>query len=113
MSQSPGDVPRTVAGIADLPTSDRHKLLAAERRRTTLDVLTRQVGPVDLENLAAAVTARETAGAATDAEAVERVAISLHHAHLPMMSAFGVIDYDPEATRVESCPRRSDPRNSS
>ncbi|MFC7132704.1 MULTISPECIES: DUF7344 domain-containing protein [Salinibaculum] len=101
MSQSPTDSTREYAGIEDLPTSDRHKLLAAECRRAVLDILTERAGPVDLEELAVAIAAREAAEDAVNEKTVERVAIGLHHNHLPLMAEFGVIDYDPEATLVE------------
>jgi hypothetical protein len=63
---------------------------------------------VDLENLAAAIARHETDGDVIDEKAIEQVAITLHHTHLPMMGELGVIDYDPDSTIVESCPRRPD-----
>lgn len=105
MSQSPSDVTREYAGIANLPPSDRHKVLAAERRRVALDILSERVAPVDLEGLATVIAAREAEGDVADEKTVEQVAITLHHTHLPMMADLGVIDYNPEATQVESCPR--------
>jgi hypothetical protein len=107
MCQSPNDAAKTNAGIAALPAGDRHKLLTAERRRVALDILTERAAPVELEDLAAAI-ARETDDGAVDEGVVERVAVDLHHVHLPMLNEFAVIDYDPEATRVESCPPRPD-----
>lgn len=94
----------TYAGAEHLPESEYHRLLAAERRRTTLDVVAESTAPVELEDLAATVAARETGRDVVDEEAVERVARSLHHSHLPKMDDLGVIDYDPDAARVESCP---------
>ncbi|MDG5778334.1 hypothetical protein QA599_17935 [Haloarculaceae archaeon H-GB1-1] len=108
MSQSPNEVTATDAGTVDLSTSDRYEVLAAERRRVTLDILAERATPVDLENLATAVTEREADAERDDGETVEQVAISLHHNHLPKMADFGAIDYDPEATRVESCSFRPD-----
>ncbi|AGN01947.1 hypothetical protein L593_10010 [Salinarchaeum sp. Harcht-Bsk1] len=105
MIQSPTDSTDTVTSAADLPPDDRHRLLAAERRRVALEVLTDWTEPVDLESLAAAVATREGDDVGADGTNVEHVAITLHHAHLPMMADFGVIRYDSEATRVEACPR--------
>ena len=102
MRESPNDVMKTYAGTADLPPSDRHKLLATERRRVALDILSERGAPVDLEDLAAAIAAREANRDVADDEAVKQVAISLHHTHLPMLADFGVIDYDPEVTLVDS-----------
>lgn len=108
MNQSPNDVPEAYAGTGDLPTSDRHKVLASERRRVALDILAERTDPVDLENLASAIAAREADGIEADEETVKRVALTLHHQHLPLMAKFGVIEYDPEATLVEPYPRRPD-----
>ena len=108
MSQSPNEVTREFAGTADLSTSDHHKVLAGERRRVALDVLSDRSTPVDLEDLAVAIARRETDADVVDEETVEQVAITLHHTHLPMMGELGVIDYDPDSTVVESCPGRPD-----
>lgn len=104
MGQSTRHSAGTYEGTEQLTESEYHKLLASGRRRTTLDVLSTSAAPVELTDLATSVTAREAGGDGTNEKAVERVAIGLHHAHLPMMNALGVIDYDPDASRVESCP---------
>lgn len=88
----------------DLTGSDRYRLLAADRRRTVLEVLGERTTPVDLQDLARAVAARENGGKRADQGAVQRVALALHHDHLPRMSDLGVVDYDPRTNRVESCP---------
>jgi hypothetical protein len=109
MSRSPNEDTRAYAGTAGLSTSDRHRVLAARHRRRVLDALAERTTPVDLETLAAAVAAREEGGA--DEETVAQVSISLHHTHLPLMADVGVVDYDPDATLVESlsrCPGSSD-----
>lgn len=85
-----------------LTESKYHELLAADRRRTTLDVLTSLTAPIDLMDLADRVAARELDLGCVDEATVERVAISLHHTHLPKMADLGVIDYDPDSSRVES-----------
>jgi len=105
MSRSPNEDTRAYAGTAGLSTSDRHRVLAAKHRRRALDVLAEQTTPVDLETLAAAVAAHE-GEAGADEETVEQVTISLHHTHLPLMADVGVVDYDPDATLVESYPHR-------
>lgn len=86
-----------------LTESERYQLLASDRRRLTLDVLDGRTDPVDIEDLAAGIAARENGLGATDEEAIERVMIALHHSHLPKMADLGVIDYDLDANRVESC----------
>lgn len=90
----------------DLTESQRHRMLAVERRRTTLEVLEDLTAPVDLEDLAVAVAEREADGDRVDEGTVEQVRISLHHAHLPKLADLGIIAYDPVETRVEARPRR-------
>ncbi|WP_218012003.1 hypothetical protein [Natrinema sp. CBA1119] len=75
----------------------------AEPRRMALDILTNTTTPVDLKDLAAMIAARENDVEVADEETAERVAFFLHHSHLPKMADLGVIDYNPDASRVESC----------
>lgn len=83
-----------------LSDDERYRLLSAERRRTAVDVLEERTLPIGLDDLAAAIAEREADDTA-DADAVERVAISLHHVHLPKLVDAGVIRYDPESNRIE------------
>lgn len=98
MSQSPNAA--TDRGSVELSESDRHLLLAVERRRVALDVLTNGSTPIFLDDLAVAVAEREANECVASEENVERVAVSLHHNHLPMMEDFGVVDYDPDERLV-------------
>ncbi|ELZ27482.1 hypothetical protein C475_06170 [Halosimplex carlsbadense 2-9-1] len=86
--------------VIDLSADERHELLAAQRRRVALAVLAERAAPTELDDLARAVAARE--GEDPPAEAVERLAVSLHHVHLPRMDELGVVDYDPSANRVDT-----------
>lgn len=97
------------AVATELTESERHILLASERRRRTLSVLVDRSGAVDLPDLAAAVARSERraervrGGAApVSDDRVEQVAVALHHAHLPHMADLGVVSYDPESRRVET-----------
>ncbi|WP_436927678.1 DUF7344 domain-containing protein [Halosimplex amylolyticum] len=81
-----------------------HELLSVERRRTTLDILAGSTAPVELEELATTVAARESDVRVPDEATTERVAINLHHNHLPKMANLGLIAYDPDSSRVELCP---------
>lgn len=83
-----------------LTDTERHDVLASERRRTVLDVLAGRATQVDLEDLAATVAARESGVDEDDPRAVERVAVSLHHNHLPRMAELDVLDYDAASNRV-------------
>lgn len=69
------------------------EVLVAERRRNALYVLYRHVGPVTLADLADEV-------ASLEGEAVERVATSLHHVHLPKLVEVGIVEYDTEEALV-------------
>lgn len=88
------------AGAEGLTDSESYRLLSADRRRTTLEVVAELSDPVELETLAQAVAARETDAGATSADHVERVAVALHHVHLPTMAELDVVDYDPDASRI-------------
>lgn len=103
MSQSTRDGGSVPIEVARLPESERHRLLASEPRRRTLDVLLGRTSPIELEELAASVAAR-----GTESDAAEHLALRLHHVHLPMMDEAGIIDYAPEANRIESGPDRLD-----
>lgn len=81
-----------------------YRLLVEPRRRAALSVLEAQTTPPVLEDLARAVAARETE---TDPQAVSsadvrRVAVSLHHTHLPKLAAHDVVVYDPATRPVEA-----------
>lgn len=87
--------------VVELAVSDRHGLLAADRRRLTLDILDGKTTAVELAELAAGIAAREGGIDAVDEESIERVAVSLHHIHLPKMDDLGVLDYDPEERTLD------------
>ena len=82
--------------------SDRHRLLASERRRLALAVLAERTPPVELDDLAVAVARLESDVDEPSEGTVARVSITLHHCHLPMLADRGVIDYDPASNRVEA-----------
>lgn len=109
MNQTTNDVSsEESAGMAGISETDRHRLLASERRRVALEILTGRTDPVDLDDLAAGIVGREDDVDAADEAAVERVAVQLHHMHLPKMAELGIIDYDPATNRIDSCPTRSE-----
>ncbi|ELZ23926.1 DUF7344 domain-containing protein [Natrinema limicola] len=96
--------------MAEPPSVDeRYRLLASQRRRLVLEHLAGRANPVDLTALASAIATREQ-NHDTGHECVGHVAISLHHVHLPMLSQFGLLEYDAGATRIGSCPSRADAR---
>ena len=86
-------------GTTKLAEEDHHRLLASERRRLTLEVLSDRPSSVALDELAAEVAAREHENAGE--RATETVAVSLHHVHLPKMANLGALSYDPETNQIE------------
>ena len=90
------------SGRIEQPTdSNIHRVLSSDRRRVLLDVLAEPNAPVRVEDLATAVARRDPVVDAGEADAVARVATSLHHVHLPLMADVGVLEYDPETKRIE------------
>jgi hypothetical protein len=94
MSRPTSDRPNQHEKLADLSESDRHRLLASERRRLALSVLSERSSPVALEELADEIARRETDLDENDAESVKRVRTTLHHVHLPKMSDRDLLEYD-------------------
>jgi hypothetical protein len=86
---------------AKLPASECYKLLASEHRRLTIDILIETTPPVELEDLATEIATR-TVDVPSNDGAVERIAISLHHTHLPKMANAGLLKYDPELHLIKS-----------
>lgn len=87
----------------DLTVDERHDLLSSGRRRRALDALAGRSTVVELATLAADVAARATATEADEA-AVDSVALTLHHSHLPRLDDAGVVDYDPERRLIDPDP---------
>lgn len=83
----------------DLDDDERYRLLADERRRRLVDVLSNRRGPTTLSEVATDLLARETGATGDGAEA--RLLAALHHKHLPMLAEAGLVEYDPERTRVD------------
>lgn len=105
MSPPSSEPPDLHAASADLTDTDRHRLLASGRRRALLEVLAERHPPTDLEGLAAAVAERDHGDRRRESDA-SRVAIDLHHRHLPMLTEAGVVEYDPSEKRIDIVRRR-------
>lgn len=101
MPEYPSETSEGCEGTATLTASERHSLFAAHRRRVALDILAGRTDPVELEELAAEIAARENGRDAAE-ETIERVAITLHHTHLPKMAEMGVLNYDSVSRRIDS-----------
>lgn len=100
MTQTATQTPTEQLRIDGLSESERHRLLQSERRRVVLAVLDEQAGVVERQCLAAQVAAHETGSDSPSEEAVDRVEVTLHHAHLPLMDDLGVVSYHPDSDTV-------------
>jgi len=100
MSQTVQRDTETYVGTESLTDGEYYRLMAVRRRRTTLAALAELGAPVDLDELATAVSKRERESPAADEATIDRIAVRLHHLHLPKMDALGVLDYDHNANRV-------------
>ncbi|WP_436907912.1 DUF7344 domain-containing protein [Halosimplex marinum] len=102
MSQTTSRTTDDGRAVVELGADERYELLAAERRRAVLAVLDERGAPTPLDELAEAVAARERERAGGSADGHDRLAVSLHHVHLPRMADLGVLDYDAGANRVDA-----------
>lgn len=93
----------------DLTRSDRYSLLSDARRRIALSLLAERGGSMGVGPLATMVAAREADATVPPEDLIERVEVSLHHAHLPKLAAHDVIEYDAETRRVERIRSMSSP----
>lgn len=83
------------------PPREHVELLAKERRRLALDVLSGRTTPVELGELALEVATQEAEPTSPLPEASTEVKNHLHHIHLPKLEEAGLVDYDPELRTVE------------
>lgn len=100
ISEPPGDGPKNEARPIDVAESTRHELLAVPRRRLTVDILEGRVASLDLDTVARGLAVREQADPSP--ETVERIAIELHHNHLPRLDEYELIEYEPKARLVHA-----------
>ena len=77
-------------------------IIAQPRRRLVLAVLRERDEQLSVEELARLVAAEERASApdAVPEADCSRIRVSLHHSHLPVLSAMDVLEYDPKARVV-------------
>lgn len=94
-----------ISGETDVESGSLDALfsaLADGQRRTILDVLSHQFGPIHRETLARELGAseRDVAESEVSTETVERLLVSLSHVHLPHLSDAGLIEYDADEQTV-------------
>ncbi|MFP9058919.1 hypothetical protein ACLI4R_00135 [Natrialbaceae archaeon A-chndr2] len=90
----------------ELTQAELFDVFSNARRRQTVRYLKRYQGTCDLAPLVEQVAAWEND---TETEAVtrtqrRRVYISLYQTHLPMLEEHGIVDWDPDAHRIELLP---------
>lgn len=100
MSQTITEFSEELPSIDGLTETERHTLLRDERRRLVLDVLADRPATASLSEVAATVAAREDGCDADDEASVRRVAVALHHTHLPKMEELGVLSYQPQTHHI-------------
>jgi len=86
--------------IDGLSETERHRLLESERRRLALAILEEQSGVVEREYLAAEIAAHETGTDEPGEDAIQRIEVSLHHSHLPLMDDLGAVSYRSDSETV-------------
>jgi hypothetical protein len=86
----------------DLSETDRHALLASDRRRQLVRVLSEWNAPVGVSDLAVAVQRAEADSPESVEASTREISIELHHNHLPRLAAASLIDYVPQTHRVEA-----------
>jgi predicted transcriptional regulator len=87
--------------IADLTETERHRLLAPERRRILITILSASSSPMQIETLAEKVAKREGDLSTVDEATLARTMGILHHTHLPMMTEMGIVEPNPETNQIE------------
>ena len=103
MSESDAEVVPELPSTTSIPDDEHHRLFASDRRRRLLDILDTESTVVDLTTAAQALAEHEAVTPTVSVDAVEEIAISLHHTHLPRLADAGVIKYDPESHRIDTC----------
>lgn len=109
MSHPSNDETNKTESSTGLSLSECHRLLASEQRRFVLDVLAGNTTPIGLEELSAGIAARKDGIETVDDETIERMAIELHHNHLPRLDEAGLIEYEPDNQTVDPTPLPNDP----
>lgn len=85
---------------SDVAVDDVFELLSDERRRLVLEHLLRRPSPVSVPEVVDHLVTAELNGHDQAEELSSRIAVSLHHIHLPKLAAADLIDYDRERREV-------------
>lgn len=87
--------------LLDLNEADRHALLASDRRRHLIRVLSESSAPVGLSDLSVAVQRVASRSPGSVDRSADEISVELHHNHLPRLDAHALVDYVPETHQVE------------
>lgn len=91
-----------MATLNDPKLAKTFELLQHSHRRYVLHYLKGESDGVDFDTLAAAVAASTRAQPGSGpGRTAEDIAIALHHVHLPKLTDYGVVTYDPGTGAVE------------
>lgn len=101
MSHNSDGTAAEYASTVRTPPREHAELLADERRRLAIEVLSGRTVFVELGELAAEIAALEERATPPTEGASRDVEIDLHHIHLPMLEEAGLLDYDSELQVVE------------
>ncbi|ARS90187.1 DUF7344 domain-containing protein [Natrarchaeobaculum aegyptiacum] len=90
----------------ELTQAELFDVFSNARRRRTVQFLKRQGGSCDLAPLVEQVAAWENDVEADEVTRTQRrrVYISLYQTHLPMLEDHGIVEWDPDAHRIELIP---------
>lgn len=86
--------------VPNASEDQRHQLLANHRRELAVTLLADRTRLMSLAELAAAVGHHDPCVDGSNQAALDRVALDLHHVHLPLMDDLGVLDYDADARTI-------------
>lgn len=92
--------------VSDPSLAQFFGVLADSRRRHVLSLTGARPGRTDVDELARSIAALERGEGSTESpsESVRSVAVSLHHVHLPKLSAARIVEYDADAGTVSRIP---------
>lgn len=101
MSNASNNFPEDSSNTHTLTASEYHSLLAVDRRRIAIGILEGTSRTVELEELAAEIAEYEFEEESPSDSTTERVAITLHHCHLPRLHDAGLIHYDHDENTID------------
>lgn len=87
--------------LSELTENERHRLLAAERRRILLTILSTSSPPMALQTLARKLAERDTTVSDVNDNIVDQMETILNRTHIPMMADMGIVESKPETNELD------------